>query len=79
MFAEHYLVRVTAWQVFSVTEDVAAAGPPAELRLHGDREELAKLAAMSNRRVTILGERRPSSTEVFLLALDACPPLDGGR
>jgi len=79
VLAERYRVRVTDWQVFSTTENVAVESPPPELRLQGNREDLAKLAAMSNRRITVLAERRPGSTEIFLLALDVCPPLqDGG-
>ena len=79
VLAERYRVRVTDWQVFSTTENAAVESPPPELRLQGSREDLAKLAAMSNRRITVLAERRPGSTEIFLLALDVCPPLqDGG-
>lgn len=75
VFAERYDVRVTDWQVFGVTENAPAGSPPSELRLQGDRAQLGLLASVADRRITLLGERRPGSSEIFLLALDVCPPL----
>jgi len=68
--------RLVDRQVFIA---VAAAGRPAEaeparLTLQGTRELLARAAqARPGTRVTLLGERRPGSSEIFLAAVDLCP------
>jgi hypothetical protein len=69
----------TEWQVFGFSE----AGPPAtpsnaaaqRFALQGDREDLARFAASgAQQRVTLLAEHRPGSADLFILALDLCPP-----
>jgi hypothetical protein len=67
----------TDWQRFGFSDEAAA--PPAEERarlvLQGKREQLARFAAARpEQTVTILAERRPGSADLFLLALDLCPP-----
>ena len=71
---ERHVMKVTDAQVFGTTEAAAPKAEPSEIRLQGDRARLAELAHVGSARVTILGERRPGSSELFLLALDQCPP-----
>jgi hypothetical protein len=75
VFGEHRRLQVTDWRVFATTGEDPRGDPPSEVRLQGDRSELGRLAASSGRRITVLGERRPGSNEIFVLALDVCPPL----
>lgn len=68
---------LTAWQPFSLrTEAQPEPAPPASrLALQGERSDLAKVAAArAEQRVTILGERHPGAGDLFLLAVDFCPP-----
>jgi hypothetical protein len=74
VLADRYEMKVTDFQVFGTTEAPVGAVEPSEIRVQGDRAKLAELAQVSGQRVTILGERRPGSSEIFLLALDLCPP-----
>lgn len=47
---------------------------PKEIVVRGQRELLARVAqARPEQRVTLLGERRPGSAELFLAAVDLCP------
>jgi hypothetical protein len=67
----------TDWQRFGFADE--AGTPPAEERprlvLQGKREQLARFAAARpEQTITILAERRPGSADLFLLALDLCPP-----
>lgn len=75
---ERYRLHVTEFQVLRSAGPGAPQddAPPAELRLEGDRRLLAGLASISAQRVTLFGERRPGAAEIFLLALDICPPLE---
>lgn len=75
---ERYRLHVTEFHVLRSAGPGAPENdaPPAELRLEGDRRLLAGLASISAQRVTLLGERRPGAAEMFLLALDICPPLE---
>jgi hypothetical protein len=73
VLADRYSMKVTDWQVFATSEAPPGAVESNELRLQGDRARLADFAKIGSERVTILGERRPGSSEVFLLALDLCP------
>lgn len=56
----------------------AAVTPPRErdrLTLQGDFDVLARFAkARPDQQVTILGEQRPGSGDLFILTLDLCPP-----
>lgn len=68
--------RIHDRQVFIA---VGAAGRPTEkeaqrIVVQGARELLAKIAgAGPDQRVTLLGERRPGSPEIFVAAVDLCP------
>jgi hypothetical protein len=69
----------TDWQVFGFAEAPPATEPPGtdnpRFALQGDREDLARFAsARSEQRVTLLAEHRPGSADLFILALDLCPP-----
>lgn len=49
--------------------------PDKPLALQGSREDLARfVAARPEQTVTILAEHRPGSADLFLIALDLCPP-----
>lgn len=74
---QEHRFSATDWQRFGFGDEAAAA--PAEERprlvLQGKREQLAHFAAARpEQTVTILAERRPGSADLFLLALDLCPP-----
>jgi hypothetical protein len=70
---------VTDWQVFGFSDTPSATPQPADTSqrfvLQGSRDTLARLAAVRpEQTVTLLAERRPGSTELFVLTLDVCPP-----
>ena len=60
---------------------VGASGRPAEKEsprvvVQGTRELLSRIAeATAQQRVTLLGERRPGSAELFVAAVDLCPDV----
>jgi hypothetical protein len=68
--------HATDWRRFSLG-DVDGA-PPAErdrLTLQGKRETLVRFASAAPEQVvTLLAERRPGGADLFVLALDLCPP-----
>lgn len=70
-------MRVVDRQVFIA---VGAAGrattsEPPRLVIRGERALLARLSEAGPRqRVTLLGERRPGGSELFVAAVDLCPP-----
>lgn len=70
--------HVTEWQMFAVDPVAAASTPPPEPRrivLQGEPRFLERFAtARAGQTVTILAERRPGSSDLFVLALDRCPP-----
>lgn len=74
-----YTFAVGDWQVFALAgkdrrESDAASNTVQRIVLQGSREELARfVAARPEQRVTLLAERRPGSSEWFVLALDLCP------
>lgn len=65
------------WRAFAFF-DPSGAPPPAEpprLALQGDRALLHSInTARPDQRISILGERRPGSVNLFVLAVDLCPP-----
>ena len=66
----------TQWQQFGLGTDPSAA-PDAGTRiaLQGDRGSLARLGQVRpSQQVTVLAERRQGASDLFLLALDICPP-----
>ncbi len=65
------------WRVFSLAEAGGESEPtaPAALALQGERTLLRRIAtARTDQRLTLLAERRPGSSDLFLLAVDLCPP-----
>lgn len=67
--------RASEWRTFSVS-DATATPPPErnELTVQGDRKELLAISrARPEQRLTILAERRPGASDLFLLAVDRCP------
>ena len=69
----------TEWRQFGLEEDSAKNAPSNEgtrrLTLEGDRTTLRRYCeARPEQLVTILAERRPGSGDLFVLALDLCPP-----
>ena len=69
----------TDWQVFGFSDaPPSVPTPPAtpvRFSLQGDRELLARFAAVrAEQTVTLLAEHRPGSTDLFVLTLDVCPP-----
>jgi hypothetical protein len=68
---------ITEWQTFGV-EDTPRAPAPAErdrYALQAAPNVLSRFtAARPAQRVTILAERRPGGSDLFILALDLCPP-----
>lgn len=67
--------RVDERQVFIAVGAAATSttAPPTEVVVRGQRELLARLAnATPEQRVTLLGERRPGASEIFLAAVDVC-------
>jgi hypothetical protein len=64
-----------AWERYGLSGDETAPPPERRLVLQGKRDLLARFAAARpDQTVTILGERRPGSADLFVLALDLCPP-----
>ncbi|MFN8545240.1 MAG: hypothetical protein U0807_13685 [Candidatus Binatia bacterium] len=71
--AEHPFTA-TDRQAFSLAEGDAAK-PADRYALQGPRDLLARFAAARpDQTVTILAEHRPGTPNLFLLALDLCPP-----
>lgn len=63
-----------ALDVYGMT-DAEPAKPPTHYVLQGPRPLLARFAgARPEQTVTILAERRAGSADLFVLALDLCPP-----
>jgi len=68
--------RVGDRQVFITVgaAGLVGSGDPRRIVVRGARELLVRLAAATPEQlVTLLGERRPGSSEVFLAAVDLCP------
>jgi len=75
--ADHHFA-VAELKRFPVGEDAVAPQGDferARLTLQGPRELLARFAgARPDQTVTILAERRPGRADLFVIALDLCPP-----
>ena len=68
---------VTESQTFGGSEGETVPSPAAHERyeLQASRELLGRFAAARpEQRVTLLAERRPGGTDLFLLSVDLCPP-----
>jgi hypothetical protein len=69
---------VIDWRRFSLGQEVtsteAALQAPARLALQADFEVLTRFAkARPDQLLTLLAERRPGSSDLFVLTLDRCP------
>jgi hypothetical protein len=67
--------HLTDWRRFRLTDDQPPEETePAKFGLQAERSVLVKIAgARPEQRVTILGERRATSSDIFVLAVDLCP------
>lgn len=63
------------WRVFAFADDVTLKQPEApEPELVGDRGVLRRvITAGPDQLVTILAERRPGASDLFVLSVDRCP------
>jgi hypothetical protein len=68
--------RVTDRRRFELTQaEITPARERDHLTLQADFDVLARFAkARPDQQVTILGEQRPGSGDLFVLTLDLCPP-----
>jgi hypothetical protein len=67
---------VTEWRVFVFSDapGAAKAEPPQGL-LQGERSLVHPItSARPDQQITVLAERRPGSADLFVLAVDLCPP-----
>jgi hypothetical protein len=76
ILGEEHKFQVVDWRRFRLTdEDPQDQTDPTRFTLQAERAVLVKIAsARPEQRVTILGERRATSSDIFVLALDLCPP-----
>ena len=63
------------WRVFAFADDETVKQPEApEPELVGDRSVLRRvITARPDQVITILAERRPGSSDLFVLSVDRCP------
>lgn len=64
------------WRVFAFYDASAMPTPadPKQLILQGERSLVYRVtSARPEQRITILAERRPGSSELFVLSVDLCP------
>jgi hypothetical protein len=63
------------WRVFAFADDTTVKQPEApEPELVGDRPLLRRvITAQPEQLITILAERRPGSSDLFVLTVDRCP------
>ena len=68
--------RVTDRRRFELDQATRTPGRERDrLTLQGDFDVLARFAkARPEQQITILGEQRPGSGDLFILSLDLCPP-----
>lgn len=70
-------LHATEWHRYAAEEkqEPVKIDEPARITVQGARGDLQRLRkARPEQRVTLLAERRAGSTDLFLLALDLCPP-----
>ena len=65
----------TDWRIFAFADDTTLKQPEApEPELVGDRPLLRRvITAQPDQLITILAERRPGSSDLFVLTVDRCP------
>ena len=75
ILGEDHKFYVTDWRRFSLTdEELPGETERSRFALQAERAVLVKIAgARPEQRVTILGERRPNGSDIFVLAFDLCP------
>ena len=62
------------WRIFAFAEIAQQTTLPPAPQLVGDRSLLRRIStARPDQRITILAERRPGSSDLFVLAVDRCP------
>jgi hypothetical protein len=76
ILGKEHRFHLTARQTFRLAEEEAAApGLEDRLVLQGERETLYRIAAARpDQRVTILADHRRGGRDLFVLAVDLCPP-----
>jgi hypothetical protein len=77
VLGEPHALHATEWQSFQLAGGGMAKGTDAsqQLTLQGGRAMLRRFRdARPDQLVTLLAERREGSSDLFLVALDMCPP-----
>jgi hypothetical protein len=80
VLGEPHQLHATEWRQFRLDDktdapSTDAAERPARLTLQGDRPTLRRFGkARPEQLVTVLAERRFGSADLFVVALDLCPP-----
>jgi len=76
ILGEDHEFHLTDWRRFRLTDEEAPGETdPSRFSLQAERAVLVKITgARPEQRVTILGERRLNGPDIFVLALDLCPP-----
>jgi len=76
ILGEEHKFYLTDYRRFRLTVKGAEKGDDSgPFAVQGERSVLVKIAnARPGQRVTILGEQRASGADIFVLALDLCPP-----
>jgi len=76
VLGEEHSFRATTWRRFGLNDGTESASEEKATRftLQGDRTTLRRFSkTRSDQLVTILAERRPGASDLFVLALDLCP------
>jgi len=77
VLGQQHQFQATTWRRLNLDETTDSSSEEVATRftLQGDRATLQRFsAARPEQLVTILAERRPGSRDLFVLALDLCPP-----
>ncbi len=77
ILGETHQLHATQWHLyrFEQTQAAVQGDEPARVIVQGTRADLQRLRrARAEQRVTLLAERRTGSTDLYLLAVDLCPP-----
>jgi hypothetical protein len=77
VLGQQHPFQATTWRRFNLdnTADLSSEEVATQFTLQGDRATLQRFStARPEQLVTILAERRPGSRDLFVLALDLCPP-----
>jgi hypothetical protein len=77
VLGQEYPFQATLWRRLGLNDRAESVPEESATRftLQGDRKTLRRFSkARPDQRVTILAERRPGSLDLFVVALDLCPP-----